>query len=218
MSGRMGKEVAQIISSSSQFELMGGWNRSIKNLNLEKCPDIIIDFSLPEALDDLEVFVNKYPGALVSGTTGFNLEQKKRFEKLGSIVPVFWSANMSFGVYLMCQLTEILAKYDQLYDFQIEETHHVHKKDKPSGTALIIQEAANRSTSLKKPINSHRIGEVYGEHRFIAASKNEVLEIRHEATSRSLFAQGALDISLWLIQQPNGFYKMKDFFQSLVKN
>ena len=214
ISGRMGQEVAKIVEQTSTLELVGGYSRSSQSNEPTKSPDIVIDFSLPETFDDLTGFVKKHSSCLISGTTGINECQKKQLIKLGDSTPVFWAVNMSFGVYLMCRLTETLAKYQQFYDYHVEETHHVHKKDKPSGTALIIEDAAKASTSRLGETVSIREGEIFGIHRFIAKSPNESLEVRHEAFNRSLFAQGAVDISMWLYGKSPGFYTMDDFFQN----
>ncbi|MEM7645885.1 MAG: dihydrodipicolinate reductase C-terminal domain-containing protein, partial [Pseudomonadota bacterium] len=183
---------------------------------LSEAPDILIDFSLPEALPGLVDFVKEHKSCVVSGTTGFNDSQFETFFELGKIVPLFWAANMSLGVHLMCELTEQLARYEKFFQFKIEEAHHVHKKDKPSGTALIIEQAARRSTSKIKPIESIREGEIFGIHRFIAESPLETLEVRHKALDRALFAQGALDVSLWLADQEPGVYTMGDFCKTVL--
>lgn len=213
-SGRMGQEVKKIVEAHSQLNYIGGFDRknpdAIKNLN----PDIIIDFSLPAATPTLVDIVKEKPCAVVSGTTGWSEVEFQSYKDLGQVAPVFWSANMSFGVYLMCQMTEMLARYEKFYEFNIEETHHIHKKDKPSGTALIVKEAALKSTKNIQSVNSIREGEVFGIHRFIANSANENIEIKHEATSRSLFAQGAVDISIWLSDKDKGYHSMDDFFRS----
>lgn len=215
MTGRMGQEVGRLVRESKDLQLAGGFSRKNPVLKATVPPDIIIDFSLPESLDSLTQFVKDHQSCLVSGTTGFNDEQMARLQELGETNPVFWSANMSFGVYLMSQLVETLAKYHQFYEYFIEETHHIHKKDKPSGTALIIERAAKKSTQKINPILSHREGEIFGIHRFIALSENERLEIQHEAFNRSLFAQGAIDVGKWLMLQPPGFYTMEDFFKNI---
>lgn len=215
ISGRMGQEVATIVEKTKGLKLIGGYSRANKNMNLPESPDIVIDFSLPETFSDLQAFIKTHNSCLVSGTTGVGDEQRTVIKKLSESVPVFWAANMSFGIYLMSKLTETLAKYDKLYSYQIEETHHIHKKDKPSGTAIIIEDAAKKSTSKLKPTISYREGEVFGIHRFSASSPNEKLEISHEAFNRGLFAQGAVDVSIWLSQQTPGLYKMDDFFQGL---
>ena len=215
-SGRMGQEVAKIVKQSPFLSLAGGLSRKEKPA-LDSSPDLVIDFSLPQAFSELLAFMEKHGSPLVSGTTGFDKSQMTKLHSLGRKVPVFWSANMSFGIYLMTKLTETLAKYKKFYKYQIEETHHAHKKDKPSGTALVLEKTALGFTDLQ-PTLSHRKPEVFGIHRFIARSENEQLEIRHEALNRKLFAQGAVDVGKWLIQQPAGFYRMKDFFKSLEKN
>ncbi len=214
-SGRMGQEVRKIVENTAGLDFVGGYSAQNPQLKPTKKPDVVVDFSLPETLPQLSNFILDQQCALVSGTTGWSEKQFSTLQTLGQSNSVFWSANMSFGVYLMCQLTEMLAKFHQFYGFHIEETHHIHKKDKPSGTALIIEKAARRSTTDLEPTLSLREGEVFGIHRFIATSKNEKIEIRHEAHNRSLFAQGAVDVAQWLVQQKAGFYNMDDFFKKI---
>lgn len=213
-SGRMGQEVINIVNHADNLDFVGGFSHDKPMSKLSKSPDIVIDFSLPASQPSLCEFIKTHKSALVSGTTGFSDTQLQEVRNLGSVAPVFWAANMSFGVHLMGRLTETLARYEKFYDFQVEETHHIHKKDKPSGTAIIIENAALKSTKKLKPTISHREGEVFGIHRFIASSANEKVEIIHEAHNRSLFAQGAVDISLWLSEKPPGFYQMDDFFKT----
>ena len=214
ISGRMGQELKTLIDKMDEFECIGGYSKESPNLDLKERPDIVIDFSLPETFPDLLQFVTKHKCALVSGTTGLSDDQKSQFQKLGKTSAVFWSANMSFGVFLMARLTEMLSEYDDQYKLHIEETHHIHKKDKPSGTAIIIEDAAKTKTSNLGETISHREGEVFGVHSFIAKNDFESLEIRHEAFSRGLFAKGALDVALWLINQPPGHYEMMDYFKN----
>ncbi len=213
--GRMGQELTQLIKNSDVFEYVGGFSRAKNDVQLKVNPDIVIDFSLPETQEKLLQLMTNHPCALVSGTTGLNPTQKENLKALGKNSPIFWAANMSFGVYLLCQLTEKLARYKKFYDYRIEETHHIHKKDRPSGTALIVASAAEKSLGQIPEIISHREEEVFGIHHFIAESKNEKLTLSHEAFNRTLFAQGALDVSQWLITQPKGFYTMDDFFKSI---
>lgn len=217
LSGRMGQEVADIINKSSDFNLLGGYSRSNSSLELGDLPspDLVIDFSLPAAFEDLCLFIKKHKPSVVSGTTGLTSAQLSQLKDLGGQTPIFWAANMSFGVFLMSQLTKTLARYDQLYKYHVEETHHIHKKDKPSGTAIIIENAAKASTPNLGETLSIREGEVFGIHQFIAQSKNEKIEIKHEALNRSLFAQGAVDVGRWLTTQKAGFYGMDDFFGHL---
>ena len=216
INGRMGQEVAKIVKESPFLSLAGGFSQKEKTV-LDFSPDLVIDFSLPQAFPELLDFVEKHSCSLVSGTTGFDENQITQLHNLGQKVPVFWSANMSFGIYLMTKLTKTLARYNKLYKYQIEETHHIHKKDKPSGTALVLEKVARELTELE-PTLSHRKDEVFGIHRFIALSENEQLEICHTALNRKLFAQGAVDVARWLFRQPAGFYSMEDFFKTLEKN
>ena len=217
ITGRMGQEVKNIVEASDQLELVGGYSGSAPHIELDdnQKPDLVIDFSLPAAFDDLCSFIDRYQPAVVSGTTGLNDQQHTQLKERGQSVPIFWAANMSFGVHLMSQLTQTLARYDSLYKFHIEETHHIHKKDKPSGTALLIEKAAQKSTNSLDPTVSIREGEVFGVHRFIADSANELIEIKHEALNRGLFAQGAVDVGRWLVSQSPGYYGMNQFFDYL---
>ena len=219
ITGRMGQNLKRLLENHPKLELVGGFHQNSHQklhqpLAVDPKPDVILDFSLPQALPQVEEFLlqTQSPCGLVSGVTGYSPGAFKRLKALGEKHPVFWASNMSFGVFLMCQLTKTLARYHPFYEFHIEETHHIHKKDKPSGTALTIQKAAQESHAPLGPIRSHREGERFGEHRFIASGKNETLEIVHKAHDRELFAQGALEVALWLPHQPPGFYEMEAFF------
>lgn len=209
----MGQEVEKIVKQTPSLFLTGGASQKDKNPVMNSPPDIVIDFSLPQAFTDLKNFIEKHGSCLVSGTTGFTEIQKKQLKEMGRKIPVFWSANMSPGIHLMTKLIENLTKYKKLYKYRIEETHHIHKKDKPSGTALMLEKTAKKQVTTESII-SHRKGKIFGIHRFIARSENEQLEIRHQALNRKLFAQGAVDISLWLCEQKAGFYRMNDFFEN----
>lgn len=217
VTGRMGQEVKKIVDDSKHLEYVGGYSGSSPTMELDQdqAPDLLIDFSLPAAFSDLRTFVERYKPAVVSGTTGLSVDQYTQLKGLGESAPIFWSANMSFGVYLMTKLTQALAQYDSLYNYHVEEIHHIHKKDKPSGTALLIEDAARKATQNLGDTVSIREGEVFGVHRFIASSENEVVEIKHEALNRGLFAQGAVDVGKWLISQKSGFYGMDDFYKHL---
>ena len=239
-SGRMGREVAKVVKENRSLRFVGGFSQKDKNHFISPSPDIVIDFSLPQAFCDLRAFIEKHNSSLVSGTTGWSKDQKKQLEQLGKKVPVFWAANMSFGIHLMRKLIETMARYEkfhssqiqklhsnqiaplnastELYSYQIQETHHIHKKDKPSGTALVLEKTARDSGLQLKETKSERKKEVFGIHRLVATSENERLEIQHLASNRKLFAKGAVDISVWLCQQKPGFYGMDDFLGSSLSN
>ena len=211
-SGRMGSHVCDLLSHHNDLNYSGGFRRGVDLHEIAQEIDIIIDFSLPDTLKDLVEFAKRKKACVVSGTTGLNDSQIAQLQTLGETVPVFWSANMSFGVFLLCQLAKSLAKWDQFYDFSLSETHHIHKKDSPSGTALLIEKEVKKATQKQIPIQAFREGEVFGIHQFTALSPFEKIEINHEALDRKLFAKGALDIAGWLWQKPPGFYEMADFF------
>ena len=211
-SGRMGQQLQGLIDATDGCQVVGGYSKESSSLDLQDSVDVVIDFSLPETQKDLISFCEKKGCALVSGTTGLNKEQQNQFHSLAEKVPVFWSANMSFGVYLMSQLIEKLTGQKADYNYQIIETHHTHKKDAPSGTALLLEKSLNPGASTE-PTQSIREGEVLGIHNFKATAPYETLEIIHTAKDRKLFASGALNIALWLHSQPPGLYSMADYFK-----
>lgn len=212
LSGRMGQQIQELIKDSKEFQLVGGYSKDNSGLDIKDDIDIVIDFSLPETHKDLIPFCLKKKCALVSGTTGLSPEDQKNMETLAQTLPVFWAANMSFGVYLMSQLIQELSKHTEGYDYQIIDTHHIHKKDAPSGTALYLESSVNSQAQLK-PTKSLREGEVLGIHNFKATAPFETLEIIHTAKDRKLFADGALRVALWLSGQTPGFYSMADYFR-----
>ena len=212
LSGRMGQQLQELIKSSKDFKLVGGYSKEQAGLDTEEDIDVVIDFSLPETQQDLIAFCQKKKCALVSGTTGLQPDQQKNLENLAKERPVFWAANMSMGVYIMSQLIQELTRQPVSYSYQITDIHHIHKKDAPSGTALALEKAVHPKASLE-PTESLREGEVLGIHNFKASGDFETLEIIHTAKDRKLFADGALRVALWLSDQTPGFYSMADYFK-----
>ena len=193
--------------------------------------DVMIDFSLPEpALAYLDACVSKSL-PLIIGTTGFSAQQRSRIEEASKHIPLVLAPNMSVGVnlsfYLLDQITRVMGADS---DIEISETHHRHKLDSPSGTAVRIGEviagALDRSldeiavysrqgTSASRSkteigFSSLRAGDVVGDHTVLFANDGERLELTHKASSRKTFAKGALRAAAWVKDQPNGFYDMQD--------
>jgi len=210
--GRMGKELKTIISNSDDLKLYGEIHRESSPENIE-APDaeMVIDFSLPENFSGLIKFCTKNKIPLVSGTTGLEPKHLEAFAALGTIVPVLWAPNMSVGINLMNEIIKHLDTLGSGFDFQIEETHHREKEDKPSGTALLLQNTLEKAVGTSLPeVLSIRGGGVYGIHTVTALSDSETISIKHTALNRSVFAKGAVRAARWLTRQTPGQYKMAD--------
>lgn len=236
--GRMGKVITEMAEGRSDIEIIAGTDRrggeapypvytSIKAVK-EK-PNVVVDFSNPEALDSLLEFAEKNGTPVIICTTGFSDEQREKIEKAGERLPVFFSANMSIGVNLIGELAKKAAEV--LYpDFNIEiiETHHNQKIDAPSGTALMLADEIssvlgdnmdyeyNRHAKREKRkvneigIHSVRAGTIPGEHEIIFGGPDEIISIKHTALSRNIFANGALNAAVFMAGKKPGHYSMKD--------
>jgi 4-hydroxy-tetrahydrodipicolinate reductase len=193
--------------------------------------DAVIDFTAPENTVGLAGLAALHGKILVSGTTGLNSAQKEALIRAGESTRVIWSANMSVGVNLLMALVEhTAAKLGPDADIEILEMHHRHKVDAPSGTALALGEAAARGrgvdlhdvsvrardghTGARKAgdigFATSRGGDVIGDHTVMFASAGERIELSHKASSRDIFARGALVAAEWAASKPNGFYTMRD--------
>lgn len=212
--GRMGLEVKKALDEK-KFQLTceidsKNLNQIIKSKNKIDV-DVWIDFSTPEVLNQFLRYLNKNPQPLVSGTTGLNPKIEKDLKKLSNKTAVFWAPNMSIGVALVAKALEVFKEHNG-FDFQIDETHHKHKKDSPSGTALFLQNKLNEVLGHKKtplPLAT-RAGGVFGIHRIQAISDEEIISIEHTALNRAVFAKGALWAAQQIVRKKSGFYQMKD--------
>ena len=221
ISGRMGQAVSKLISKDSSFVLIGGVRKNPKEnsdslskdiLSLAKKSDLLIDFSSPEALANVLKGAQKHKKPLLIGTTGYSKKQLSDIAKASQDIPILLSYNFSLGIAL-CQMLIKLSS-DKLNDFSIEitETHHQNKKDKPSGTALMLAEDIFKKTKKETTINSIRSGDVIGKHVLSFFNNEEKIEISHEAFSREIFAKGALFCSKFLANKKAGLYSMADIF------
>ena len=237
INGRMGQEVLKAINSSSDFEVCCGVDKEIfeapfpiyDNVNLIKeKPDVIIDFSIPNASINILEYANSNSIPTVIATTGFSDEQLSLINIHSKSIPVFLSSNMSYEVNLMADIVAKLAIQLKHSDIEIVETHHRNKIDSPSGTALILADSINKaldnkmdyqynrhSVRQKRPekeigIHSIRGGTEVGKHTVMFLGENESFEITHTVTSRSIFAEGSLKAARFLVGQKSGLYNMKD--------
>lgn len=218
-SGKMGLEI--IAASEENIELSYFVSRKksadkkvvlLKDLSAKKI-DLVIDFSNPEAMILALKWCVKNKISFLSGTTGLTKDQEKEVIMAAKVIPVFWASNFSVGVALVTDMLKVFSKYSD-FDFQIEEVHHRHKKDRPSGTAKTLQATLEKlvGKDLPEPA-SIRGGGIFGIHKIWAMSSSETITIEHSALNRSVFAEGAVRAALWLAEQKPGNYTMNDLLK-----
>ena len=210
VNGRMGQEIAKVVEQSPH-ELFYALTREAK-LDEKKASqvDVWIDFTSPQALKSVLKMAEKYKKPVVCGTTGFSAAEKKLLETSAKKIPVLWSSNMSLGVALLNEALKSFAAVSN-FDFQIEEFHHNKKKDKPSGTAITLQENLEKAVGRKLPEPlAIRGGGIFGVHKIYAMSDEEVLMFEHTALNRAVFAKGSVQAAEWLVKQKAGLYGIRD--------
>ena len=236
--GKMGQEVAKEVKASQDMEVVCGVDKNdtgdnffpvfTKVQEIDIIPDVIIDFSVPQATFSILEFAQQKNITIVIATTGFSDVEMNKIEKYSEKIPVFKSANMSFEINVMAKLVSELAKKLENSDIEIIETHHNRKIDSPSGTALLLADGINKSLDnqmnyeynrhskrekrSKKEIGIHSIrgGTEVGKHSVIFFGENESFEITHNCTSRSVFARGAIKAAKFILLKDNGLYSMDD--------
>ena len=236
--GKMGQEVAKEVKLAQDMDVTCGVDKIdtgdndfpvfTKIQDIDIIPDVIIDFSVPQATFSILEFAKQKNIPIVIATTGFSESELKKIEKYAENVPIFKSANMSFEINVMAKLVGELAKKLENSDIEIIETHHNRKIDSPSGTALILADSINKSLEnkmtyeynrhskrekrSKKEIGIHSIrgGTEVGKHSVIFFGDNESFEITHNCTSRSVFARGAIKAAKYILHKDNGLYSMDD--------
>ncbi|HZS84817.1 MAG TPA: 4-hydroxy-tetrahydrodipicolinate reductase [Stellaceae bacterium] len=193
--------------------------------------DVVIDFTVPAATVAHAALAAEQGRALVIGTTGLDPAQGAAVAQAARRAPIVWAANMSLAVTLLLDLVESAARrLGPDYDIEVLEMHHRHKVDAPSGTALALGKAAAAGRGVALDSVAQRVrdghtgprrsgdigfatlrgGDVAGEHTVIFATAGERLELGHRATSRQVFARGAVHAARWLVAKPPGLYDMKD--------
>lgn len=236
--GRMGQEVAKQVRLAQDMDVVCGFDRIDTGDNpfsvftkieeIDILPDVIIDFSVPEATFKMLEFAKQKQIPIVIATTGFSDSEMKKINKYAENLPIFKSANMSYEINLMAKMVSELATKLENSDIEIVETHHNRKIDSPSGTALILADSINeafnyemnyeynrhskREKRTKKEIGIHSIrgGTEVGKHSVIFFGDNETFEITHNCTSRSVFARGAIKAAEFILHKENGLYSMND--------
>lgn len=223
--GRMGQAIAKLADADpdltittllehAQHPEVGsthyGTEICADNARLAGC-GALIEFTLPEGtMANLKAAVT-HGVPMVIGTTGFTTDQITQINDAAKQIPIVLASNMSIGVNTLFKLIEIAAAKIHPDTISISETHHIHKKDKPSGTAKTMAEIAESSSGLSvDDVESIREGEVIGDHTIRLESGEDVLTISHHAKDRSMFARGALTAAKFLQEKSPGLYTMQD--------
>tara|TARA_Y100000994_G_scaffold223102_1_gene203779 strand:+ start:350 stop:1126 length:777 start_codon:yes stop_codon:yes gene_type:complete len=241
--GRMGQQIIKTIKSDKNFKLVTltedkKINKKINGIKIEqntelafKKTNLIIDFTTPKCTFQILKIAAKLKKKLVIGTTGFSKKEENLIKKFSKKIPILKAGNMSFGINLLMYLTEIAAgSLGEKFLSKIYEIHHKHKKDFPSGTALMLGKgiAVGKNKNFysiigkkylnkkdfpygnKINFNSLRKGEIIGEHEVKFSSGKETITLNHEAFDRALYSEGALSAAKWLMTKKPGLYSMRD--------
>ena len=241
--GRMGQQLIKSSKANHNFRLktltenklinkrFNGIKPELNTENAFKKTDVIIDFTIPNCTLEMLKIAVKLKKRVVIGTTGFTKKEEKLIKKYSKKIPILKAGNMSLGVNLLMYLTEIASKsLNNSYLTKVFEVHHKHKKDYPSGTALMLGRgiADGKSKDFNKLIgkkflnkksfpygkkinfNSIRKGEIIGEHEVKFSSGKEIISLNHEAFDRALYSDGALTAAKWLFSKKPGLYSMRD--------
>jgi 4-hydroxy-tetrahydrodipicolinate reductase len=185
--------------------------------DLPEKPQLLVDFTLPEGTAKAGEWCAANGVALLSGVTGLRSAQFQALEKAAKAAAVLWSANLSLGINLLAQLArKASVALPAETHIHIDDVHHVHKKDAPSGTALMLGGAITAADPSRQPdYSSQRVGEVIGEHSIRFSWAGEEITLAHAAKDRAVFARGAVSAALWLAQQPAGYYTAEDWLSGL---
>ena len=241
--GRMGQQIITSVKNDKNFKLTAltenrKINKKINGVKVErnneklfKNVDLIIDFTIPKCTFQVLKIATKLKKRVVIGTTGFTKKEESLIKKFSKKIPILKAGNMSLGINLLMYLTEIASSsLGKNFLSKIFEIHHKHKKDYPSGTALMLgkgialgknknfynllgKKFLNKKTfpySKKINFNSVRKGEIIGEHEVKFSSGKEIITLNHEAFDRALYSEGALTAAKWLINKKPGLYSMRN--------
>jgi len=241
--GRMGQQIIKSSKKDKKFQLTVLTENKIINKKINgiepdlnhdqafKKADIIIDFTVPKCTLEILKIATKLKKKVVIGTTGFTKKEEALIKNYSKKITILKAGNMSLGINLLMYLTEIASKsLNNKFLTKVSEVHHKHKKDHPSGTALMLgkgiahgvnknlyeligKKFLNRKSfpyGKKINFNSMRKGEVIGEHEVKFSSGKEIITLNHEAFDRALYSEGALTAAKWLINKKPGLYSMRD--------
>ena len=241
--GRMGQQIITSVKRDKNFKLIAltenkkinkkinGVKVGLNDEKLFKKVDLIIDFTIPKCTFQVLKIAAKLKKRVVIGTTGFTKKEENIIKKFSKRIPILKAGNMSLGINLLMYLTEIASSsLGKNFLSKIFEIHHKHKKDYPSGTALMLgkgiavgknksfysllgKKYLNKKTfpyGKKINFNSVRKGEIIGEHEVKFSSGKEIITLNHEAFDRALYSEGALSAAKWLVNKKPGLYSMRN--------
>ena len=241
--GRMGQQIITSAIKDKNFIItaltenkkinkkINGVKVGLNDEKLFKKVDLIIDFTIPKCTFQVLKMAAKLKKRVVIGTTGFSKKEENIIKKFSKRIPILKAGNMSLGINLLMYLTEIASNsLGKNFLSKIFEIHHKHKKDYPSGTALMLgkgiavgknknfynllgKKYLNKKTfpyGKKINFNSVRKGEIIGEHEVKFSSGKEIITLNHEAFDRALYSEGALSAAKWLINKKPGLYSMRN--------
>ena len=241
--GRMGQQIIKSSKKNKNFKLVSltenktinqkieGIKLNLNNIEAFKNTNVIIDFTVPKCTLDVLEIASKLKKKVVIGTTGFTKREENLIKNFSKKIPILKAGNMSLGVNLLMYLTEIASKsLGSNFLSKVNEVHHKHKIDYPSGTALMLgkgiadgkdknfynligKKYLNKKIfpySNKINFNSIRRGEVIGEHEVRFSSGKEIIRLNHESFDRALYSEGALTAAKWLMTKKPGLYSMRD--------
>ena len=241
--GRMGQQLIKSSKKNKNFKLVTLTENRLINkkfngvkpeLNSDKAfkkTNVIIDFTVPNCTLEILKIASKLKKKVVIGTTGFTKKEEGLIKNFSKKIPILKAGNMSLGINLLMYLTEITsASLGSNYLSKVFEVHHKHKKDHPSGTALMLGKgiAVGKNKDFYKMMgkkylnkkkfpygkkinfNSIRKGEIIGEHEVAFSNGKEIISLNHEAFDRALYSEGAITAAKWLINKKPGLYSMRD--------
>ena len=241
--GRMGQQLIKSVKKNKIFKIVSltenrkinkkvsGIKPELNSINSFKKANIIIDFTVPKCTLEILKIASKQKKKVVIGTTGFTKKEENLIKKFSKKIPILKAGNMSLGVNLLTFLTEVASRsLGKNFLSKVYEVHHKHKKDYPSGTALMLgrgiaigknkdfysligKKYLNKKSfpyGKKINFNSIRKGEVIGEHEVAFSNGKEIVTLNHESFDRALYSEGALEAAKWLIKRKPGLYSMRD--------
>lgn len=241
----MGQAIEKLVSGMDDCKIVAGFDvaDSLKSsfpvfanpMDCDVHADAVIDFSHPSCLGNLLEYAKKTHTPLVVATTGLSPKQQEEMKEASKEVGIFFSANMSLGINLLLDLVSRATKLlGDSFDIEVIEKHHNQKLDAPSGTALMIADKIKESMSeeaeyvydrhavrqkrQKNEIGLHAVrgGTIVGEHEVLFCGQDEVIEIKHSAASREVFAAGAIRAAKFVAEKPAGFYNMQDLVNEMA--
>ena len=243
--GKMGRVITRLVNDDENVKIVAGIDIAdfgendypvFKNpADCDIAADVIVDFSHPSVFSNLMEFAKAKKLPIIVATTGLSDEQREALKEYSRDIPVFFSANMSLGINLLIALAKkATAILEGNFDIEVVEKHHNQKIDAPSGTAIAIADAISETLTMtpeyvydrhnvrkkreKREIGIHSIrgGSIVGEHQVIYAGQDETIELKHQATSKEVFAVGAIKAAKFMNGKPSGFYTMDDLIGDAI--